>query len=103
MGGGRRGDEISGGGGSEEKRVSRFYISRGWHLCGLIPLRVLKPKMTAARVASVRFMTILSKSAWEETVRKLCFRLLQLAVPVIKLVVIELVPLRGGNEFGTRP
>ena len=59
--------------------------------------------MAAARVASVRFMTILSKSAWEETVRKLCFRLLQLAVPVIKLVVIELVPLRGGNEFGTRP
>ena len=64
---------------------------------------MLKPKMTAARVASVRFMTILSKRAWEETVRKLCFRLLQFAVPVIKFVVIELVSLRGGNEFGTRP
>ena len=56
--------------------------------------------MTAARVASVRFMTILSKSAWEETVRKLCFRLLQFAVPVIKFVVIELVPLRGGMNLG---
>ena len=56
-----------------------------------------------ARVASVRFVTILSKSAWEETVRKLYFLLLQFVVPVIKFVVVELVPLRGGNEFGTRP
>ena len=62
---------------------------------------MLKPKMTAARVASVRFMTILSKSAWEESVRKLCFLLLQFAEPVIKFVVVS--PLRGGNEFGTRP
>ena len=28
--------------------------------------------MTAARVVSVRFMTMLSKSPWEESVRKLC-------------------------------
>ena len=39
--------------------------------CGLVPLRVLKPKMTAARVVSVRFMTILSKSSWEESIQKL--------------------------------
>ena len=32
---------------------------------------MLKPKMTAARVVSVRFMTILSKSSWEEGVQKL--------------------------------
>ena len=53
--------------------------------------------MTAARVASVRFMTILSKSAF----KKLCFLLLQFAEPVIKFVVVA--PLGGGNEFGTRP
>ena len=35
-------------------------------ICGLVPLRVLKPKMTAARVVSVRFMTILSKSSWKK-------------------------------------
>ena len=58
--------------------------------------------MTAARVVSVRFMTILSKSSWEESVQKLCI-LLKFAVPVIKFVVVELVPLRGGNEFGTHP
>ena len=44
-----------------------YYIKkwRGWssYLLGvLVPLRVLKPKMTATRVVSVRFMTILSKS-----------------------------------------
>ena len=64
---------------------------------------MLKPKMIAARVVSVRFMTILSKSSWEESVQKLCFLLLKFAVPVIKFVVVELVPLRGGNEFRTRP
>ena len=63
---------------------------------------MLKPKRTAARVVSVRFMTILSKRSWEESVQKLCFLLLKFAVPVIKFVVAELVPLRGGNEFGTR-
>ena len=56
--------------------------------------------MTAARVVSVRFMTILSKSSWEESVQKLCFLLLKFAVPVIKfVVVVELAPLKGGNEF----
>ena len=65
---------------------------------------MLKPKMTAARVVSVRFMTILSKSSWEESVQKLCFLLLKFAVPVIKfVVVVELAPLKGGNEFWTRP
>ena len=49
---------------------------------GLVPLRVLKPKMTAARVVSVRFMTILSKSSWEESVQKSCFLLLKFAVRV---------------------
>ena len=29
--------------------------------------------------------------------------LLKFAVAVIEFVVVELVPLRGGNEFGTRP
>ena len=57
--------------------------------------------MTAARFVSVRFMTILSKSSWEESVQKLYFLLSKFAVPVIKFVVVELVPLRGGNEFGT--
>ena len=47
-------------------------------------------------------MTILSKRSWEESVQKLCFLPLKFAVPVIKFVVAELVPLRGGNEFGTR-
>ena len=70
---------------------------------GLVPLRVLKPKMTAARVVLVRFMTILSKSSWEGSVQKLCFLLLKFAMPVMKFVVVELVPLRGGNEFRTRP
>ena len=74
----------------------------GVYICGLVPLRVLKPKMTAARVVSVRFMRILSKSSWEKSVQKLCFLLLKFAVPVIKFVVVEL-NLRGGNEFGTRP
>ena len=55
--------------------------------------------MTAARVVSVRFMTILSKTFWEESVQKLCFLLLKFAVPVIKFVVVELAPLEGGNEF----
>ena len=59
--------------------------------------------MTAARVVSVRFMTILSTSPWEKKVFKSCFLLLKFAVPVIKFVVDELVPLKGGNEFGTRP
>ena len=71
--------------------------------CGLVPLRVLKPKMIAARVVSVRFKTILSKSYWEESVQKLCFLLLKFAVPVIKFVVVELVPLRDGNEFWDTP
>ena len=64
---------------------------------------MLTPKMTAERVVSVRFLTILSKSSAEESVRKLCFLLLKFAVLVIKFVVVELVPLRGGNEFRTRP
>ena len=64
---------------------------------------MLKPKMTAVRAVSVRFMTILSKTSCEESVQKLCFLLLKFAVPVIKFVVVELVPLRGGNELGTRP
>ena len=61
--------------------------------------------MTAARVVSVRFLTILSKSHREESVRKLSFLLLKFVVPVMSgtFVVVELVPLRGGNEFGTRP
>ena len=59
--------------------------------------------MTAARFVSVRFVTILSKSSWEESVQKLYFLPLKFAVPVIKFVVVELVPLRGGNEFGTCP
>ena len=59
--------------------------------------------MTAARFVSVRLVTILSKSSWEESVQKLYFLLLKFAVPVIKFVVVELVPLRGGNEFGTCP
>ena len=59
--------------------------------------------MTEARVVSVSFMTILSKGSWEESVQKLCFLPLEFAVPVIKFVVVELVPLRSGNEFGTRP
>ena len=48
-------------------------------------------------------MTILSKQFWEESVQKLCFLLLKFAVPVIKFVVVELAPLKGGNEFWTRP
>ena len=52
---------------------------------------------------SVIFMTILSKRSWKESVQKLFFLLLKFAVPVIKYVVVKLVPLRGGNEFGTRP
>ena len=59
--------------------------------------------MTAARVVSVSFMTTLSKGSWEESVQKLCFQQREFAVPVIKFVVVELVPLRSGNEFGTRP
>ena len=59
--------------------------------------------MTAARVVSVRFTTILSKSSWEESVQKVRFLLLKFAVPVIKFVVVEAVPFRSGNEFGTRP
>ena len=34
---------------------------------------------------------------------KLCFLLLKFAVPVTRFVVVELVPLWGGNECGTRP
>ena len=63
---------------------------------------MLKPKVTAARVVWVRFMTILSKRSWEESVQELCSLLLKFAVPVIKFVVVELIPLRGGNELGTR-
>ena len=48
---------------------------------------MIKAKMTAARVVSVRFITILSKSSWEESVQKSCFLLLKFAVPVIKVVV----------------
>ena len=59
--------------------------------------------MTAARVVSVTFTTILSKRSWEESVQKVCFLLLKFTVPVIKFVVVELVPFRGGNEFETRP
>ena len=33
--------------------------------------RLLKPKLTAARVVSVRFMTVLSNRSWEESVQKL--------------------------------
>ena len=33
---------------------------------------------------------------------RVCFVLLKFAVPVIKFVVVELVPLRGENEFVTR-
>ena len=46
-------------------------------------------------------MTILSDD--DESVRKLSLLLLKFAVPVITFVVVELVPLRGVNEFGTRP
>ena len=59
--------------------------------------------MAAARFVSVRLVTILLKRSWEESVQKLYFLLLKFAVPVIKFVVVELVPLRGGNEFGTCP
>ena len=62
-----------------------------------------KSKMTAARVVSVRFLTILSKSCWEESVQELYFLLLKFAVPVIKFVVVELVTVGDGNEFRTRP
>ena len=55
--------------------------------------------MTAARVVPVRFMTVYLKSSREESVQKVCFLLLKFAVPIIKFVVVELVPLRGGNEF----
>ena len=60
---------------------------------------MLKPKLTVARVVSIRFMTILSTRSWEESVQKLCFPLLTFALPVIKFVVVELAPLKGGNEF----
>ena len=63
---------------------------------------MLKPKRTAARVVSVRFMTILSKRSWEESVQKLCFLLLKFAVPVIKFVVVELVPFSGVVEISRR-
>ena len=63
---------------------------------------MLEPKMTAARVVSVRFMTILSKSSWEGSVQTI-WVYFKFAMPVMKFVVIELVPLRGGNEFRTRP
>ena len=46
-------------------------------------------------------MTILSDD--DESVRKLSLILLKFAVPVVTFVVVELVPLRGVNEFGTRP
>ena len=46
-------------------------------------------------------MTILSDD--DESVRKLSLLLLKFTVPVITFVVVELVPLRGVNEFGTRP
>ena len=46
-------------------------------------------------------MTILSDD--DEIVRKLSLLLLKFAVPVMTFVVVELVPLRGVNEFGTRP
>ena len=74
----------------------------GVYICGLVRLRVLKPKMTAARVVSVRIMTILSKSSWGKKCSKVMFSTIKFAVPVIKFVVVEL-NLRGGNEFGTRP
>ena len=72
--------------------------------------------MTAARVVKNSFKyntlyynqdkdynTVFSKSPGEESVRKLSLLLLKFAVPVIYFVVVELVPYRGGNEFGTGP
>ena len=59
--------------------------------------------MTASRVVSVRFTTILSKSSREESVQKLRFLPLKFALPVITFVFVELAPLRGGNELRTRP
>ena len=45
-------------------------------------------------------MTILPKRPWEESVRKISLLLSKFAVPIIYFVVVELVPLRGGNKFG---
>ena len=59
--------------------------------------------MTTARVVLVRLMAILSKRCWKQSVPKLCLILLKFAVPVREFVVVELVPLRSGKEFGTRP
>ena len=62
-------------------------------------------KVTGVLVVPFRgFITILQKGLEKtESVRKFSSLLLKFAVPVILFVVVELVPLRGENEFGTCP
>ena len=59
--------------------------------------------MTADRVVSVKIYDNTFKKSLRRRVRKLSSLPLKFAVPVIYFVVVELVPLRGGNEFGTCP
>ena len=48
-------------------------------------------------------MTIPSDSLGEESVSHLSLLLLKCTVPVTSFVIVELIPLSGGNEYGTRP
>ena len=52
-------------------RCSSYLL--GVLISGLVSLTLLKPKMTAARVVSVRFMTILSKSSWKKVFKSYVF------------------------------
>ena len=48
-------------------------------------------------------MTIPSDSLGEESVSHLSLLLLKCTVPVTSFVIVELIPLSGRNEYGTRP
>ena len=72
-----------GGGGATPRKKCRRCSSyfKGDLICKMVPLRVPNPKMTAARVVSVRFMTIVScccvtivRETWltRRSVRSLC-------------------------------
>ena len=57
--------------------------------------------MTAARVVSVKIYDNTFKKSLRRRVRKLSLLLLKFVVPIIYFVIVESVPVRGGNEFGT--
>ena len=72
-------------------------------MCGLVPFRVQKPKMTATRVIRIKIYD----NTFKTSLRIKCSKVISITIKIYSasyiIVVVEFVPLRRGNEFGTRP